>query len=106
MPAQPVLHARALSNEMLAMIAKQADLHCRPIQIRGRESLDAVLDDCSGDRQRVDLIGLARLTLTAPRSAHHLRWNPDDALTRRDQRLLQATRDMPAVLDRPHPIVV
>jgi hypothetical protein len=106
MPAQPVLCARALANEILAVIAKEPDLHCLVIQIRGRETLNAVPDDGSGDRESVDLIGLARLTLPTPRSTHHPWGHADDALTRSDQSLLEAARDMPAVLNRPHAIVV
>ena len=32
--------------------------------------------------------------------------NPDDPLARGQQRLLKPTRDMPAVLDRPHAFVI
>ena len=35
-----------------------------------------------------------------------MRRNPHDPLARRQQRLLEAPGDMPAVLDRPHPLLV
>ena len=66
MPAQPVLHAGALNDEIVAVIGQQPDLHRLLVQERGGEALDAVLDDSSGDRERVDLIRLARLALAAP----------------------------------------
>jgi hypothetical protein len=88
------------------VIEQQADLHRLLVQIRNRELLDPVLDDCSRNRQRVDLNGLARLALALAGGAHPVRSNPDHALARRQQRLLKAPRDMPAVLDRPHPLLV
>ena len=89
MPAQPVLDAGALGDEILAVIRQQPDLHRLLVQIRGREVLHAVLDDRSGDRERVDLIRLARLALTAPGGAHPMRRDADDPLAGRDQRLLK-----------------
>jgi hypothetical protein len=91
MPPQPVLRAGPLGDEVLAVVRKQPDLHRPLVQIGGREPLDAVLYDCSRDRERVDLIGLARLALPAPGGAHHPRRDSDDPLTGRDQCLLQAT---------------
>jgi hypothetical protein len=106
MPAQPVLHAGALDDEILAVIREQADLHRGLVEVGGGEGLHAVLDRRSGDRQRVDLIRLARLALPAPGGAHPVRRHPHDPLTSRDQRLLEVARDVPAVLDRPHPLVI
>src|SRR5450755_2099821 len=73
MPPQPVDHARTLDDEVVAMIKQQTDLHRLLIQIRGREAVDPVLDDRAGDRERVDLIRLARLTLPAPGRTHPVR---------------------------------
>jgi hypothetical protein len=55
MPAQPVHDAGPLGDQILAMIRQQADLHRLLVQIRDREPLDPILDDRSGDRERVDL---------------------------------------------------
>ena len=106
MPPQPVHSAGAFGDQILAMIEQQADLHRLLVQIRDREPLDAVLDDRAGDRQRVDLIGLARLALPLPRGTHPVRRHPHDPLARRKQRLLEPARARPAVLDRPHAIVI
>ncbi len=106
MPAQPVLHPGALLDQILPVVCDQPDVHRPFVQVRGREAIDAVLDDRAGDRLRVDLIGLAALALALTGGAHHLRRHPDYPLARRQQRLLEATGDLPAVLDRPHPLLV
>jgi hypothetical protein len=89
MPAQPVDHARALDHEIVAVIGDQADLHRPLVQVRDREALDPVLDDRAGDRERIDLIGLARLALPAPRRAHPVRRHAHDPLAGCQQRLLE-----------------
>ena len=88
------------------MIGEQADLHRALVQERRREALDAFAHHRARDRQRVDLIGLAGLALALARLAHQLRRDPHDALARGDQRQLEPARDMPAVLDRPHALLV
>src|ERR671911_2584842 len=70
------------------------------------EALHAVLDDRPRDRERVDLIRLARRALAAAGCPHPVRRDAHDPLAGRDQRLLEPARDMPAVLDRPHPLVI
>ena len=55
---------------------------------------------------RVDLIGLAALAARAPRAGHQPRRDANDALAAREQEPLQRARDMPAVLQRPHPLAV
>src|SRR5215207_7019096 len=106
MPAQPVLHAGALGDEIPAVIADQPDLHRFLIEMGGGEALHPVLDHGAGDRERVDLVRLARLALPAPGGAHPARRYPYDPLAGREQRLLEPPRDVPAVLDRPHPLVI
>jgi hypothetical protein len=106
MPAQPVLYPRALSDEILAVIREQPDLHRPLVQMCHGETLDPILDDGTGDRERVDLVGLAGLALPTPGGAHPVRRHPDHPLTGGDQRLFEPTRDVPAVLDRPHALVI
>ena len=106
MPAQPVDRAGALGDEIVTVIEQQPDLHRLLVQIRDRELLDAVLDDRSRDRERVDLIRLARLALPLAGGAHPVRRDPHDPLAGGQQRLLEPARDVPAVLDRPHPLLV
>jgi hypothetical protein len=106
MPPQPVHGASPLGDEIFAMIEQQTNLHRPLVQIRDRELLDPVLDDRAGDRERVDLVRLARLALPLPRRAHPMRRHPDDPLAGGQQRLLKPARDMPAILERPHPILI
>jgi hypothetical protein len=106
MPPQSVAHARALGDEVVAVIEQQADLHCLLVQIRGREAVGPVLDDRAGDRERVDLVRLPRLTLPAPGGAHPLGCDAHDPFAGGQQRLLQPAGDLPAVLDRPHPLII
>jgi hypothetical protein len=88
MPAQPVHRARALGDEIAAVIQQQADLHRLLIEIHHRKLFDPVLDDRSGDRERVDLIRLARLSLPLSRGAHPVRSDPHDPLASGQQHLL------------------
>ena len=96
----------ALGDEVLAVIGEQPDLHRSLVEVGGGEALHAVLDDGPSDGERVDLVRLAGLALAAPRGAHPLRRHPHDPLAGRDQRLLEPARDVAAVLDRPHPLLV
>ena len=88
------------------MIGEQPDLHRPRVQVRGLELLDAVPDDRPRDRDRIALIRLAALALPLARGSHQLRRHAHDPLARRHQRLLQPGGHMPAVLDRPHPILI
>jgi hypothetical protein len=83
MPPQPGLHAGALRDQIGAVVAEQPDFHRLLVQVRDRELLDAVLDDRAGDRERIDLIGLARLPLAAARSAHPVGSDTHDPLAGR-----------------------
>jgi hypothetical protein len=63
-PAQPVLDASAFGDHVVAVISKQPDLHRTLVEIGARETFDALSQDRSRDRERVDLIGLARWGLS------------------------------------------
>jgi hypothetical protein len=106
MPAQPIHDPGALGDQVASVIADQPDVHRPLVQIRNWELLHPIFDDRAGNRQRVDLIGLARLALALARSDHPLRRDADDPLARRQQRLLQPARNRPAVLDRPHSLFI
>jgi hypothetical protein len=62
------------------VIAKQADLRRLLIQVRDRELLNTVLDDRARDRERIDLIRLARLALCLAGRSHAVRRHPHDPL--------------------------
>ena len=80
----------ALSNEVLAVIGEQTDFHRLLVEVRDGELVDAVLDYRAGDRERVDLIGLAGATLAAAGRAHPVRSYPHDPLAGRHR---ERTRD-------------
>jgi hypothetical protein len=105
-PAQPVLDPRALGDQVLAVVGQQPDLHRPLIEMSDGEALHAVLDHGPGDRQRVDLVRLARLALPTPGGAHPVRCDTHDPLAGRDQRLLEPARDVATVLDRPDPLLI
>jgi hypothetical protein len=104
-PAQAVDDAGALGHQVLAVVTQQADLQRAIVQKRGREPIDPFAQHGARDRPRVDLVGLARLTLAAARGAHQLRRNARDALAGAEERLLKPAGEPAAVLDRPHPVV-
>ena len=82
MPPQAVHGAGPVGDEIVAVIEQQSDLHRLRVQIRDWKLLDPVLDDRASDRERVDLVRLARLTLPLARGAHLVRRYPDDPLAR------------------------
>ena len=89
MPPQPVHCAGPFGDEIVAVIAKQPDLHRLLIQVRDRELLNTVLDDRARDRERIDLIRLARLALCFAGRSHAVRRHPHDPLAGGEQRLLE-----------------
>jgi hypothetical protein len=105
-PAQPVDHPGALADDLVAVVAQHPDLQRVLVGERHREAVAPVSDARQRDRACVDRIRLPRLAGDLARLAGHRRRHPDHPFTGRDQRRLQARRDMPAVLDRPHPLRV
>src|SRR5271166_5062518 len=99
MPAQAVDLPCALAHQVGAVIGQESNLKRSFIQKRGREALHALLEDRARYSPGIDLIGLARLALTAPKSAHHLGRNTQNPLACSDQGLLEVSSDVPAVLD-------
>ncbi len=104
-PAQPIDQPRALGNQDLPVIAQQPDLDGLLVEEGGREPLDALAQYSAGDRSRVDLVGLPRLSFAATRGTHQLRCDTQNTLTRGHERALEALRDVPAVLDCPHDLL-
>jgi len=49
-----------LLDEALLMLMKQTNLELDPGQLCGREALQAFLEGCSGDRERVYRVRLSR----------------------------------------------
>jgi hypothetical protein len=63
-----------------------------------RRPLDAFAQRGPGDRERVDVIGLAAVAVRAALAGHRPGRDPDDALAVSEQETLERARDMLAVL--------
>ena len=101
-PAQPLLAAASLRDQVVAVVDEQLQLPQR-LLAGARTVQQRLLQESPCDRERVDPVGLA----THP-SASALRcgqpwWDPHQPLACLEQRPLEAARDMPAVLNRPQP---
>jgi hypothetical protein len=88
------------------VIAQQPDLHRALVEVGAGKLLDALLQDCPGNGSRVDLVGLAGLTLASPGLPHQPRGDAHDPLAAGHERPLEVMGDVPAVLDRSHHIGV
>jgi hypothetical protein len=102
MPQHGAVERHPRADQALPMIDQQSQVQLRTGQLRGRKRLDALGDRRAGDRQRVDTVGLAALAAGAPSPGHQLRRNAHDAFAVFDQKPLKRSRDVAAVLKRPH----
>jgi hypothetical protein len=106
MPQQCAIEPDAVTDQPLTVIDEQPQIELGPVQVRGRERAQALLQRGAGDVERVDRIRLAALTSAAARVGGHVRRDPQHPLAAGDHKPLEAAGDMPAVLDRPHPLAV
>ena len=105
MPAQVVDQRGALRDESLAVIDEQPDVErarrpaARPGSV-SRPSRSAARAIATASIES----DLPRSRADAARAGHELRRDAHDALAAREQEPLQRAGDVPAVLDRPHPL--
>ena len=59
MPLQRVVDRHPLADEPLAVIDQQPQVELGPVQVRGRQRVQAFAQRGPGDRERVDAVGLA-----------------------------------------------
>ena len=104
-PEQVVVERGAHPDEPFAVIDQQPDVELDAGQLGDRQPLDALAQRRAGDGDRVDAVGLAALAAAAALAGHQPGRDPDDALAADEQEPLEGARDMPAVLQRPHPLV-
>jgi hypothetical protein len=106
MPLQRVVERDALADEPLTVVDEQPQIELRPVQVRDREGLQALLQRRSVNGKRVDRVRLAALAsaLSGPRG--QVGRDPQHPLAAGDQKPLQAARDVPAVLKRPDALIV
>jgi hypothetical protein len=74
--------------------------------VRDREGLKAFPQRDASDTERVDRIGLPALTSALASAGRQVRRDPQHALAAANQKPLQTPGDMPAVLERPDPLVI
>jgi hypothetical protein len=104
MPEQVVRDGRAHPHETFAGIDQQPDVQLDARQLRDRQPIHALPECGAGHGERVDAVGLAAFTATAALAGHQPGGDPDHTLAAGHQEPLEAARDMPAVLQRPHPL--
>ena len=105
MPLQRVVDRDPRANEPLAVIDEQPQIELGPVQVRRRQRFETFTQRGAGDRERVDAVGLSAAAGLAPRAGRQRRVHAQDTLAALDQKPLQGARHMPAILDRPHPIL-
>jgi hypothetical protein len=88
------------------MIDQQPQIELGPIQVGGRERVEAFAQRGPRDVDRVDAIGLAALARALARLGHQVGRDAQHALAALDQEPLQGSRYVPAVLQRPDTIPV
>ncbi len=88
------------------MIEQQLDLQGVLVQMSGGEGVDALPECGSGDRARVDWVGLPAGSLGASFSGGQVGRDPQDALPCGYEEPLEGAGEVPAVLDRPYPFGV
>jgi hypothetical protein len=105
-PAQPLLDAGALTDEVLAVVEQQRDLALGSREPGLGQALQPFADRGPRDRSGVDRVGLAELARALAGPGHQLRWHPHHPLTGAQQEALQPARNVAAVFERPDPFLV
>src|ERR1700710_405901 len=88
------------------MLVEQLDRAGLRVKKGGGQLVQTFSQRGPGDRERVDLVALAALPGTGPGPGGQPGRDPDHALAARDQKPLQATGDVTAVLNGPGPLGV
>jgi hypothetical protein len=95
-----------MADEPFAVVDEQPQIELWSVQVRGREGLQALLQRGAGDVERVDRVRLSALAGALACLRGHARRDPQYALAALDQEPLQRSRDLPAILKRPHAVAV
>jgi hypothetical protein len=96
----------ALAHQLIAVIAEHPDLMRLLVQERDRQTLNPFPDRRQRDRPRVDRVGLPGRPGRFARLARQRGCDPNHPLPSTEQSPLQPGGDMPAVLERPYPLLV
>jgi hypothetical protein len=104
MPQQRAVELDAMPDQALAVVNQEPQVELGPVQLRGREALQAFLQRGAGDVDRVDPVRLAALTGAPAALRGQVRRDPQHALAAPDQKPLQRPGDVPAILKCPHTV--
>jgi hypothetical protein len=102
MPAQPVLNARSLEHQVLAMVDEEPYLSSWSVELRDRQV--RLAQQGSGNRQRIDRVGLATLSSPATGAGHQVWRNADDRFASSHEVGFEQPRDVTTVLNREPPL--
>src|SRR4029453_8377179 len=102
-PAQPLLAAATLGDQVVAVIDEQLQLAQRLLARTGLVE-PRFLERRPRRRERVDRVGLAAPSPPPTRGRRQPGRYPQQLLSGGKQRLLEAARDVPAVFERPQPL--
>jgi hypothetical protein len=101
-PAQPLLAATPLRDQVVTMVNQQLQLAQH--RFAWAWPLELGFLQCrSGDRERVDPVRLAAHPAAAALRRRQPWRHPHQPFTRIEQLLLESARDVPAILERPQP---
>jgi hypothetical protein len=103
-PEQVVIDRGAHADQAFAVVDEQPRVELRTGELGHRQRVEAFADRRAGDRDGVDDVGLPTLTSRVAGAGHQPGRHPHDALAAGEQEPLQRSGDVPAVLDRPHPL--
>ena len=90
-PLERVVEPDPLADQALAVIDEQPQVELGPVQVRGRQRVEAFAQRRAGDRDRVDAVGLPARPGRAARVGHQLRRHPQHPLAAGDQKPLKAS---------------
>src|SRR6266851_5909168 len=99
-PAQPLLSAPPLVDEIVTVIDKQLQITEDSLVWPGPAQL-RLSEGGPGDRERVDRVRLAARSAGTPLRRHQLRRHPHHVLAAAKQLPFEPTRQLPAILHRP-----
>jgi hypothetical protein len=103
-PEQVVVERDPHANEPFAVIDQQPDVELNSGQLGDRQAVQAFAQCGPADGDGVDAIGLAAIAAAAALARRQPRRDANHALATDEQKPLESSRDVPAVLQRPDPL--
>jgi hypothetical protein len=92
MPLQRAVELDAMADKPFAVVNEQPQAELGPVQVRGRKTLQALLQRSPGDIKRVDRIRLPALAGAPARCGAEVCRDPQDPFPALDQEALERPR--------------